>query len=423
MAFAIATSFSHIAAAAAEPNPREGVLLTINAPLKPATLSAIDPDGAFTFRIADGAEVHVPADQLVRWSNPPWPRTANELLLDDGSRLILPALWAAPSGLQLIGDQFTIRTTSLGTLSFSRSQVKAVFWRLPIDRVARQKSIDELLNAQAENKDSDVLALDNGDRLIGELQAIAETVNAENKRETTVAFKSTVGPVELPLARLRGFALSRKSADGKAPLKPKKLIVGLHDGSLIAAASITGKDDHAVIASLSAGELKTPIQSIVALQSFNDDIAYLSDLAPAAYNDEPYLELHWPYRRDRNVLRQPLSIGRRYLKGLGVHSACRLTYKLDKAFSRFAAQVAIDDAARRDGSVVFRVLLHEGDAWREAYASPTVRGVDPAREVSVNLAGADQLALEVAYADNGDELDYADWLDARLERTQTAFQP
>jgi hypothetical protein len=201
------------------------------------------------------------------------------------------------------------------------------------------------------------------------------------------------------------------------------LIVGLHDGSLIAAASITGKDDHAVIASLSAGELSTPIESIVALQSFNDNLAYLSDLDPAEYNDEPYLELPWPYSRDRNVLREPLSIGRRYLKGLGVHSACRLTYKLDKTFNRFAAQVALDDAASRDGSVVFRVLLHDSDEWREAYASPTVRGNDPAREVSVDVAGADQLALEVTYADNGDERDYADWLDARLERTPAASQP
>ena len=56
---------------------------------------------------------------------------------------------------------------------------------------------------------------------------------------------------------------------------------------------------------------------------------YLSDLKPAEYHQTPYLDLPWPYQTDRNVTGGLLRCGGRlYLKGLGVHSAARLVYKI-----------------------------------------------------------------------------------------------
>jgi hypothetical protein len=72
---------------------------------------------------------------------------------------------------------------------------------------------------------------------------------------------------------------------------------------------------------------------------------------------------------------------------------------------------------------VFRVLLHADSHWRQVYKSPVVRGGDAPQETAVELDQADQLALEVDYADRGDERDYANWLDARLERTSAAQSP
>jgi hypothetical protein len=82
---------------------------------------------------------------------------------------------------------------------------------------------------------------------------------------------------------------------------------------------------------------------------------------------------------------------------------------------RFAAEVAIDDAAIGRGSVVFRVLLLENGTWRSTYVSPVVRGGDVPLPISVELGNAEKIALEVGYADRGDERDYANWLDARFE--------
>ena len=78
--------------------------------------------------------------------------------------------------------------------------------------------------------------------------------------------------------------------------------------------------------------------------------------------------------------------------------------------------VSVDDAAKGRGSVVFGAYVLRDGKWAEAYKSEIVRGGEPPRPVSVDLGGAAGLTLTVDYADRGDELDYADWLDARLVR-------
>jgi hypothetical protein len=200
------------------------------------------------------------------------------------------------------------------------------------------------------------------------------------------------------------------------------LLVGLRDGSLIVASDIRPDGDAVVIKNPNLGELRLRALSGVAfLQGIGKRVRYLSDLDPAAYRHEPFLDLSWKYNADCNALGGPLRAdSRTYLKGLGLHSASRMTFDLDGTPRRFAAEIALDDAAHGGGSVVFRVLLNSNDGgeWREAFSSRVFRGDDPPREVAVDLTGAKRLALVVEYADRGDERDYANWLDARLERTE-----
>jgi hypothetical protein len=105
-------------------------------------------------------------------------------------------------------------------------------------------------------------------------------------------------------------------------------------------------------------------------------------------------------------------------------TAARLTYRVPPQVERFAAEVAVDEIAAEiaveggaagRGSVVFRVYLLRENDWQQEFASPVVRGGGKPLAVSVNLAGAKEIALVTDYADRGDELDYADWLDARFE--------
>jgi hypothetical protein len=56
-----------------------------------------------------------------------------------------------------------------------------------------------------------------------------------------------------------------------------------------------------------------------------------------------------------------------------------------------------------------------GSTGRGRDTSEVIRGGDAPVPISVPLGDAKGLALVVDYADRGDELDHADWLDARLE--------
>jgi hypothetical protein len=191
----------------------------------------------------------------------------------------------------------------------------------------------------------------------------------------------------------------------------------LRDGSLLRVASLRASEKELEL-TLTSGERLAggSVSDVVAVQMLrSDQFVYLSDLEPAEYRHVPYLSIGWPLTRDRNVLGESLRVrGNRYLKGLGMHSAARVTYRLDGKWRRFEADVAIDDSAGRRGSVTFGVLVSRNGQWQSAFTSGIERGGGEVKPVSVGVQGADGITLTVDYADRGDELDHADWLDARL---------
>jgi hypothetical protein len=165
-------------------------------------------------------------------------------------------------------------------------------------------------------------------------------------------------------------------------------------------------------------ELIAPVHSLVALQPLGGKVTYVSDLRPASYRHIPFLSIAWPFRGDRSVLGSQLRCdGKLVLKGIGMHSASRLTYDLDAAYRRMDAELGIDDETHGKGSVLFCVFVDEGNSnWQPKYTSSIVRGGEPPIAMSVDLTGAKRVSLLVEYADRGDELDHADWLNARLIR-------
>ena len=271
---------------------------------------------------------------------------------------------------------------------------------------------------------ADAVLLTNGDRLKGTLTAL---------ERGSLTLQAAAGKTKLPLSRVEAIvfhsrepsAVSRQ-LPGREPSTPstgpslngRRVLVGMRDGSLLHARAIEATDEKLAIeltngVKLTGGKVK----DIAALQSLGGRFEYLSDIERADFRFVPYLSVEWPLKRDRNVLGGPLMVdGKRYLKGLGLHSAARITYPFDRDYQRFDATVALDDAAHGRGSVVFGAYLLREGKWAEAFQSDIVRGGESPRPVSVDLRGAKGLTLTVDYADRGDELDYADWLDARLVR-------
>jgi alpha-galactosidase len=99
-----------------------------------------------------------------------------------------------------------------------------------------------------------------------------------------------------------------------------------------------------------------------------------------------------------------------YAKGLGTHAASRVRYHLDGRCHTLLSSVGLDDQAADRGSVIFQV-------WADGvqlYDSGVVTGRTQARQVTVNVAGTQELTLVVTDAGDDNVHDLADWADARL---------
>ena len=107
----------------------------------------------------------------------------------------------------------------------------------------------------------------------------------------------------------------------------------------------------------------------------------------------------------------PLTInGTVYPKGLGTNSVSDVTIYLGGNCSKFTATVGNDDDAGGNGSMTFSVL---GDGKTLA-ATGTVRGHDPAQQISADLTGVQTLDLVVGDAGDGNAYDHGDWAEPKL---------
>lgn len=101
--------------------------------------------------------------------------------------------------------------------------------------------------------------------------------------------------------------------------------------------------------------------------------------------------------------------GKTYAKGLGVHADSELRYLLDGEYSRFTADIGIDDEVGDKGNVIFQV-------WADGvklFDSGAMTGSSTIRRVDVDVAGKQELKLLVL-ANGSRDYDHANWADARL---------
>lgn len=390
-----------------------GPLLLVGQTPIDATLQSAKDDGTLQFQSADQLR-NVTAKELVRWSTARSNLRSSEVLLTNGSRLVLADAWSGQKSWQLDKQAVSVTTKLFGKISLPRDRVRAIVLHVSSSLQQRTLFLDQLLNKA---HPVDHLRLIRGDQWEGELLFLTE--KADSSRQISFLLDSAVSPLTVPEDRVAaivlGLAGQRSSGSGK-------WIVGTRDGSLLVADSLV-TDDKRLRIRLAGGQelIGTDSHVVVHLRSQVVSSVYLSDLMVADYRQVPYLEIPWKYRRNRNVQGGPLQAGGRiYAKGLGLHTAARLTYRLDTKeiagrYQRFVTTLAVDDVAEQQGSVIFRVYLEQEGRWQQAYASPIIRGGDAPVPVSIELGQAKQIALVTDFADRGDQRDYANWLEARLE--------
>ncbi|MHC4181188.1 MAG: NPCBM/NEW2 domain-containing protein, partial [Planctomycetota bacterium] len=339
-------------------------------------------------------QLALPAAELVRWGACVEPDGATIVVAADGGLLVADVLRSEKERLKVDSGLF-------GVVEVPLERLAGVVFRLPGGRRGRDRLLDRLVRAAG---DSDRLLLRNGDELTGLVEAV---------EDDTVRLAADDGPLEIETRRIAALVfnpLLKRAAGGQG----LRSWVGLADGSRLLATRLVADGSSLEVTTAGGQTWKTSPKELVAVQPLGGRVTYLSDLKPAEYVQVPYLKLRWPnFGTDRNVTGGRLRCGGRlYLKGLGVHSAARLTYRLDKPYKRFQAELGIDDSTG-GGSVRFRVFVD----GREKYTGESIlRGGTPPLSVSVELDGAKRLDLVVDYADRADELDHADWLDARLVR-------
>ena len=350
----------------------------------------------FQFRTSDDKTLSASLDQFVRWG---WPREfvrGPVVVLADGSLLVATVPRMAAMMVEVEPDLLEPKGQAVCRLPVG--QAAGVVFRLPGEQTERDRLLDRLHRQPPEE---DLLLLLNGDELRGRLETI---------EEKTLRFVGPLGPIAIDISRIRAVQFRRLLPPASGP-EGVRIWVGLRDGTLLLAQHLTVQDAQAELTLPAGVSFQTDRDNLVFLQPIGNQVVYLSDLAPKHYQFEPFFEMHWPWERDRSVTGNWLrSGGHRYLKGLGVHSKASLTYDLQGRYSRLEAELALDDASGGQGSAVFRVLAD----GKEIYQSDPICGGDPPRSIRLDMAKVRQLELVVDYGPRGDQMDRANWLDARL---------
>ena len=382
--------------------------------LATATLKAADPQvlpatgepytAAFKSATAESLQFTVageprslPIEDLVRYGAFIEPRHGPLWLLVDGGALVADAVRLDKERLQ--GDSLLF-----GDVSLPFGAVAGIALRLPGDK-GRRDALLKTISAAA--GDHDRIVLDNGDELTG----VIESLGGER-----VAIATATGRIEVELLQVAAIVFNPSLAEKPSHADPY-LVVGFTDGSRLVANSFTADAESLNLSAWGENYSARP-QSLSALQVFGGRATDLSDLKELSFKHVPYLQLGWPLRKDANVLGQPLRAGgKRYLKGLGMHTAARVAYRLDGPYQEFQAELAIDDSAGNRGSAVCSVFVDDGTGkWQSRYTSPIIRGSEPPIAVRVDLTGVKAISLLADFADHGDQRDHVDWLGARLIR-------
>jgi hypothetical protein len=281
----------------------------------------------------------------------------------------------------------------------------AVFWRLAPDRTAIPEKLRRQLAAGSRTRD--LVLLRNGDVLSGVLNRLDEKgveVEVEKKK------------VAANINQVAAIALSTDLAEKAVP-KGTHARLTLFDrdrsrGSRVTLASAVCDGKVLRGKTVYGARLRVPLARVAALDFLGGKAVYLCDLKPTRYEYLPFLDERWSWSAGASVTGRDLRVGGAvYDKGIGMHSHSTLTYALDGAYQRFEAVVGLDDLDGRGGAVRVRVLA-DGKAL-DLGGSDLTHASGP-KALSLKVAGARQLTLEVGWGDNGLVRGVVNWADARL---------
>ncbi|MBN1422361.1 MAG: NPCBM/NEW2 domain-containing protein [Planctomycetes bacterium] len=360
--------------------------------------------GAATFQLAGRT---LPFERVIRIVFAPelTVRRDTSLVLEGGDEL----LGGITAGAR---DAVEFSSFALDSVRVPMEAIRAILFRSRFpDEAAAATLRGEILHSPPPR---DVVYAADGGRIEGVIEAIDGLA---------VKIRSPdVGPLEIAHSRIRAIAIAPiQTRERPAAAGPGAVLV-FRDGSILSGVPVALDGDRLRFDARALGPLVVSARRLHALETRGGLCQYLSDLEPSAVDERTFFGPQlWPYRRDANAMGGPIALqGKRYRRGLGVHSYSKLTYRLDGRYARFQAVVGLDDAARSErpdpslGNVVFRVIV-DGET---RFDSGPMTVKDGGRPIDVDVRGAREIAIEVDFGEGFHARDRADWADARLIRAE-----
>ncbi|MDE0959301.1 MAG: NPCBM/NEW2 domain-containing protein [Planctomycetota bacterium] len=262
--------------------------------------------------------------------------------------------------------------------------------------------------------DSDQLLTSDGTLLTGILESLlAEGVLFDDP---------SLGTLTIPWSKLLAFRLVEIPTD-----RPAATDVGLPvrvqtiEGSEIIGALLQGDETSLLLQQPDRQQLAIPISRIVEIHFELGRIIPLTERPPLKVDEGiPGSDwFPWTWRKDLNVVGQPLQIGsRQYSSGIGVHSRSYLTFAVKEGDRTLVGIAGIDASSRPPdeeagiGCADFAIRVD----GKKKFDGGTLSWKDPGVEFRIELKGAQEFTLMVDLGPGHHILDRANWAMIRIIR-------
>jgi hypothetical protein len=372
-------------------------LLNQDEPIK-GELVSID-DKEVVFKTADGMTLRKPLMQLLQvdfQTLPPQLSSAyHQVELTDGS-----ILNCKTDGFNLNGK--TVELTVLPDMKLA-VPLKALSYFLKDAHDPRSREHADWKTILRSRRNQDMLAREYQTRLNG-----IEGTFIDGKGMSInflLQGRTEAVAIDLKSPAVKGCVFVNKP-DPQAPPAVCKVLDMHHN--LIKVAKLETKDGgELVVTTVSGAQLKLKRDLVARLDYSQGKVTFLSDLEPNVLQELPEDHFERGYVKDKNR-GGPLQLaGQRYAKGLFVHVATRLSFKISGEYNEFIAQVGVDETVPGKTHVRLVVL---GDG-KEIFTGEFKRA-DRRRELKLSVRDVQELTIAVEPVDPlnlfGQHLDLAD---------------
>ena len=300
---------------------------------------------------------------------------------------------------QIADEKVTFRSgTTLSEVPLQ--SLRAIVWQ-QTTAVARQ------MGNPSADKDAVLVDTPDGERGV---EGIVEQLDEERLQINFQSRSRSIG-----VTRINAIIMADLGLD--PPTGPIATITMIDDSSVVGA--ISNWYEGKLSVQLTGGFASLAASEIVSVAIPSDRLLFLSDLDPVDVQQKTDFAVFRPWRKDRSVENNPLTIRYgntdkvvKFEKGLGTQAFSSLTFENIGGFDRFNAIVGIDAETQGRGDCQMLVLGDGIELW-----SQRVRGSENPIEVEVDIDGINQVTLVVYPGANFDLGDHANWGNARFAKS------